>query len=90
MRLFFWYQIKKHIPDNAQVDPEAITYGKHLTLNTVVASVSDQIDSVLLFNLLGPIQLATFQFAIAPIETGKGILKHIQALALPKFSARKR
>ncbi len=88
LRIFFWFQVKRLYPPNLAIDAEAIPYGKHLSLATIVSSVSDQLDSILLFNFLGPVQLAIFQFAIAPIETAKGILKHIQALALPKFSAR--
>ena len=88
VRWYYWLKTIKKYPPNQSVDPQTIHLGKQLTVNNIVISISDQLDQVLLFNLLGPVQLAIFQFAVAPIEQVKGLLKNIPAIAMPKFASR--
>ena len=85
--LFFRHTVKKY-QQNASVDPEAVAYGKHLSLMSVVGPIANNLDKILLFHFLGAAPLAVYTIAIAPPEQLKGILKNINILALPKFSER--
>jgi len=88
LRLFFLFLTIKKLQPNKIDNPEIISLGKHLSLMGVLVIVSEQIDKILLFSLLGPVQLAIYSFAILPIEHLRTPLQSIQELALPKFSIR--
>ena len=88
MNLFFYIKTIKKFNPNNQEDPKAITYGKHLSLMNILSTISSQIDVVLLFHFLGPIQLAIYSFAIVIPERIKGMLKNIMPLSMPKFAAK--
>jgi O-antigen/teichoic acid export membrane protein len=77
--------VKKGLGLNDKIDPAAVGYGKHLSLMGVLglATLADQI---LVYHLLGPVQLAIYAMAIAPPEQLKGVLKMVMQLALPKFA----
>lgn len=67
-------------------DSETISYGKHLSLMGILNIVSFYADKLLIFHYLGATELAVYSVAIAPVEQIKGLIKNINALALPKFS----
>jgi O-antigen/teichoic acid export membrane protein len=85
--IFLFLTIKKLKPNKAD-DPETIVYGKHLSLMGIIGLVVQQIDSVLIFYFVGPVQLAIYSFATLPIEYIRTPLQIIQELALPKLSTR--
>lgn len=88
LRMFFlFWTIKKH-PPNKINNSKIISYGKHLSLMRVIGLISQQIDKVLVFHFIGPIQLAIYSFAILPIRYIRSPLQAIQELALPKLSIR--
>ncbi len=87
MRYIFLKKIFRTIPITETIDPNAITYGKHLSLMSIVGIAATQLDKILLFTVLGPLQVATYSIAIAPLEQIKGFLKNIYTIALPKLSA---
>jgi O-antigen/teichoic acid export membrane protein len=76
----------KKVPLNNKIDPEAISYGKHLTLMDLVSVIATMSDKLLIYHLLGPVQLAIYAIALAPTDQIKGLLKIIGQLAFPKFS----
>lgn len=67
-------------------DPEALTYGKHLSLMGILGMVASQVDKILIYHYLGPTELAVYSFAIAIPEQIRGVYKLSYGLALPKFS----
>lgn len=69
-------------------DPGITSFAKHLSLINVVSTMSGYLDQFLAFHFLGPANLATYTFAIAPPEQIKGLFQSIPDLALPKFSER--
>jgi O-antigen/teichoic acid export membrane protein len=73
---------------NVQVDPQAMNYGKHLSVVSILGAISEQLDKILVFHYLGAVQLAVYTVAIAPTEQIKGALKNVQFLALSKFAIR--
>jgi O-antigen/teichoic acid export membrane protein len=74
-----------HITNN-EVDSEAFHLAKHTSIMTAFASFAERIDNILVFQFLGPAQLAIYNFAqVIPVNLA-GFLKNISALATPKYA----
>ncbi len=86
----FYLISKRKFQPNKKEDPQTLSYGKHLSLMNVFNQMAFYLDRILVFHYLGAIELAIYQFAIAPPEQIKGLLKNIRPLALPKFSQGKK
>jgi len=88
LRLIFLYITIRKIKPNKKENSKTISYGKHLSVMGVLTIISQQINIILLYSFLGPIQLAIYSFAFLPIEYLRTPLKIIQEIALPKLSTR--
>jgi len=86
LRLGAYLLINKKFKPNANDDPQAIPYGKHLSVIKILTIASQEIDKFLVFNLLGGVQTAIYSFAVLPIEYIRSPLQSLQQLALPKLS----
>lgn len=73
---------------NTQTDPHTIPYGKHLSVMNAFGTVINQLDSVLVYHFLGPVQLAVYSFATMIPERVGGLLGFIGTAAFPKFANR--
>lgn len=60
----------------------------HLSFLNGIGKVASEIDKILIFHFLGPIKLAIYSFASAPISKAEGSLLMIRDLILPKISLR--
>ena len=89
LRFIFLKITLKKFPPNQQKDDQTISYGKHLSLLSVLGSITNYADRLLIFHYLGAAQVAVYSIAIAMPEQIKGVLKNINTLAFPKFSQRK-
>lgn len=76
------------VEKTAPIEPGAIRYGFHLSFLDAPATVANYLDSVLLYQLLGPASLAVYSFALAPAEQIKGFLGLSATVASPKLFAR--
>jgi O-antigen/teichoic acid export membrane protein len=85
---YFFYRTLKKYPPNQNQDKQTISFGKHLSLVSIISIISQNLDKILLFHFLGPAKLAIYAFAVAPITQIRNPFKNIQALALPKFSTK--
>lgn len=84
---FFYWLTVRYAPPNQKISSEALNYGKHLTLMTVISLVAGQLDKILIWHYLGAVELAIYAFALAPIDQiNSGIFKNINTLAIPKLS----
>jgi O-antigen/teichoic acid export membrane protein len=81
------WTIRRFSP-NELVDENTIMYGKHLSINGVISKTAMFLDTILLFHFLGPIQVAIYSFALAPIEQIKSTYKSIPLLTVPKLAVR--
>lgn len=88
LRLGAFFRTMRRFPPQGGEDPNMLSYGRHLSAIAVVTTVAAHMDSLLLFQFLGPIEVAVFAFALAPVEQIRGIYKNITPLALPKLAAR--
>ena len=86
--LIFFLRTKLIAKLTGPKDPGIISFAKHLSLINVVSTISGYLDQFLAFHFLGPANLATYTFAVAPPEQIKGLFQSIPDLALPKFSER--
>ncbi|HUO50620.1 MAG TPA: oligosaccharide flippase family protein [Candidatus Paceibacterota bacterium] len=83
-----WFWITKRKAQNSEEDPELLNYSFHLSVMSIVGAIADKIDSIAIFTLLGPAQLAVYSYAIAMPEQIKGVVKNVAAASLPKFAKR--
>ncbi len=83
--IFLKIALKKFAP-NKNIDPKAISYGKHLSLISVIGTITGNIDKILLWHFLGAIQLATYSFALSPVNQVKSAFKNLRPLSMPKLS----
>lgn len=72
-----------YYPNNSR-DPEAMTYGRHLSAINFLSTVIAQIDNIFVFHFLGAAELALYSFSTA-IPDRLGIFKNIAAAAFPKY-----
>lgn len=72
---------------NDERDPEAIAYGKHLSLINFFGAAIAQVDNILVFHYLGAAELALYSFTTA-LPDRLGIFRNIAAAAFPKFATR--
>jgi O-antigen/teichoic acid export membrane protein len=78
---------KKYRP-NTDVDPDAFSFGGHLSIMGAFGTVVSQIDNVLTFHLLGANALAIYSFATALPDRIASLVKFIPSIALPKLATR--
>jgi len=89
IRLVFYLMTVRTIPPRSEdsADKETREYGRHLTVMSVLGTVAGQVDKVLLWQFLGPAQVAIYTFAMAIPEQLKGPLKGMGDIAFTKFAA---
>lgn len=64
---------------------ETVTYGKHLSLMGFISQVSSNVDQLLLWHFAGPVQLAMYTFALAPIREIRNFSETVHPLIFPKY-----
>jgi len=70
--------------ENEETMPEAISFGKSLTVIKGITSFADQIDKIIIWHYLGAIPLAVYSFAQTPVKKIEQLVP-ITHLALPKI-----
>jgi len=88
VRGFFFLRAIKKVPPNDKTDPHTIPYGKHASVADVIATLIGSWDQIIVFHFLGPVPLAVYSFAIAPISQLVTPFKNLPILAMPKLAAR--
>ncbi len=67
---------------------EIITTSKNFSVMNVIGKISGELDRILLFHFLGPVQVATYTFALAAPRQIQHINKTLKSLLLSKLSTR--
>ena len=86
-RLIFYKISFTKFPPNNIPDPELVPYGKHQTAISALGNFSANIDKILLWQLLGPAQVAIYVFAQAIPMRITGVTKIFNRLAFPKIAS---
>lgn len=89
LRLVFFLVTVKQIQPTEDFDPAIISYGKNLTLMSVLGTIAEALDKILIFHFLGAAELATYFLALVPTKQIWSFLGTFNMLALPKFSGGK-
>lgn len=79
--------VEKRYPPQGAVDPEMISYGKHLTVMGVLGQIAGQADTLLIFHFLGPVQVALYTVAIAAPDQIKNITGSVSDLLFPRLAS---
>lgn len=82
---FTWRTFKYYTPNDA-FNEEDMAYGKHLSFANGFSIIALQIDNVLVYHFLGPIELALYTFSILIPDRVRALLGSVSSLALPKLS----
>jgi O-antigen/teichoic acid export membrane protein len=76
------------LPPKGEASMEAVHFGKKLSFLDIISSISNYLDRILVFTMLGSRETAIYAFAMAPPEQLKGYLKNLYVMALPKIAGR--
>ncbi|OGG45164.1 hypothetical protein A2673_03675 [Candidatus Kaiserbacteria bacterium RIFCSPHIGHO2_01_FULL_50_13] len=79
---------KFNIRDGQDHKDETISYGKHLSVMGITSQMVGNIDQLLLWHLAGPVQLAIYSFALAPIREIRNFSENIFPLIFPKYATK--
>lgn len=89
LNYFFFKIVLNKFKPNKKQDARTIPFGIHLSLLGITVRIVENIDKIIIWHSLGPIQLAIYSFAIMPIQQISGIITgNISLLSLPKLSNR--
>ena len=86
---FLWRTFHLYKPSGAY-NEEDISYGKHLSVMNNVNILASQLDSILIYHLLGPVSLAIYSFAVLIPERLRALLGFLPNIALPRIAGRSR
>lgn len=91
--IYFYYQVKKLSKSEVEntdekQSKELFKYGAHLSIVNIFATISQHIDKIVLFQFLGPIQLATYYLARAAPDRIKGLSKNMMNIVFPKLATK--
>lgn len=86
---FFLWKTKALATQKTAVDKGYQSYGKNLTLMSVLAVVVNYIDIPIMFHFLGAAEAAIYTVALAPPDQVKGLFKMTATLSLPKLAGQK-
>ncbi|MBC8465154.1 MAG: oligosaccharide flippase family protein [Parcubacteria group bacterium] len=78
----------KRYPPNTRKDVTTTPYAFHLSAMSVLDTIANQVDKILLFFFLGPASIAIYAFALRPVEELRNLLQSISKLNIPKLSMR--
>lgn len=86
--LYFLKRTERLYKENDNIDKESVKYGKNLSAINIITLILGELDKVLVFQYVGAANLAIYSLAVAPTDQIKGLLKNVNALALPQFAQR--
>jgi O-antigen/teichoic acid export membrane protein len=88
-RAWLFWRTYRRLNAPKESSPETLRFGKHLSILNAISLAASEIDKVLVFQFLGPVQLAIYSFAVTPIAQLKRPTSILSTLTLPKMSGRK-
>lgn len=82
----YWYALRMYRPDHATSDTGMLSYAKHLSFMGILGGIAGNLDHILLFQYVGPAQLAIYNFAIGIPDQLKGPLKNLDSMLQARFA----
>ncbi len=88
-RMVAWQKVSRNLTYQEEATPgEVVVYGVRLSAIGIISTIAGNIDKIILYQWLGPAQLAVYAFATAMPEQLRAVLKGVTPLALSRFSRR--
>ena len=85
--LFHLIYRPQHTPQTpTEVSVQYVAYAKSTSIRNIISSVSNRLDTVLIFTQLGAAELAIYTIATIIPEQIKGSFKNLASLLLPKYA----
>lgn len=80
--------LKKYPTQNDTLRPDDISYAKRLSGMNLINSLAYQADSLIVYHLLGPTELAIYAFSILLPDRIRTVLNTLSSSVLPKIAAK--
>lgn len=80
--------VRRAVPKDSAEDPDLLRYSKSVSLFQIVSRVTASIDQIVLYHLLGPVQVALFALASAVPNRIQSLLRIGGIIAFPKLAER--
>jgi len=87
-QIFFLKKIWRIIPKDSPTEKNVLKEGIHFTLMALPQTLTNYLDTIILFAFLNPAAVAVYSFATMPQKQLKGVLKSVFALVPPKVAKR--
>lgn len=85
---WFYRRAIRRFPVSDSVDPDAVHYGKQLSIMSAAGAIANHFDKIALWYLAGPIQVAVYTIVVSLPRELASAFGNIGILALPKMAAR--
>ncbi len=73
-------------PDTTKEAENILKYSKHLSVVDIFNTIVKYIDKILVFQFIGPSEMAIYVIATGPLEYASSFIGNISSLSLPKFA----
>ena len=80
-----YYQPKIELPLTAEIKNKYVTYAKQTSIRNAISGVAFRLDTIIIFQQLGAVELAVYAIANIIPEQIKASFKNITSLLIPKF-----
>lgn len=77
--------VRRQYPAPPVPDPELLSLSKHLSVVGLATRVTANIDKMLIFYFLGPVQVAVYTLALFPVTHFENLFALVGQLVLPRF-----
>lgn len=84
--LITYVHVSKTYVSNTENDPQALDYGKKLSVSNILPIIALHADNLIVFHLLGAQNLAIYAFASNIPERFMSFLRPLSTIALPKLA----
>lgn len=79
------HTVKTFKPEGSS-EPDLLAYGGHLSFLNLLGTVAGQLDNLLVFHFLGPVELAVYSIATLIPEKLSGLLKNMTTSVITRFA----
>lgn len=83
--VILWRVYRVNAP-NTEREANTIRYGIHLTAINLIPLIAQYLDRIIVFQFIGPVALAGYNFATLGPDQIKSYFKNVQGIALPQLS----
>ncbi|KND50749.1 MAG: O-antigen export protein [Parcubacteria bacterium C7867-001] len=83
-----WYVSRKYGAAKTPLSAEAKNLSGHFSIMSILSTLAQQIDNILVYHYLGAVELALYSFATAIPDQMKVLFNTVATIALPRFVKR--